>query len=145
MTYEGEVFQNIDNKNNSNISWKNIVNIATEAGEKVLGNRSRSTKKYSNEKIGILSKKQKGLRLLIGTFENIDRKAVLNLREKRNHQKQIKKEIELEKEKEQEFIIENIGSQKDDSTRMFATVRETKKRDSNSLVESPEGYVNSTK
>ena len=58
--YEEEAFQNIDNKNDSDISWKNIVDVVTEAGGKILGERSKNTKKYSNEKIGILSKKQKG-------------------------------------------------------------------------------------
>ena len=143
--YEEGVFQNIDNKNDSDISWKNIVDAVTEAGEKVLGKRSRNeTKKYSNEKIDILSKKQKDLRLLIETWDDIERYAVLK-KERNGIIKQIKKEIKLEKEKEQELIIENIESQKDDSRRMFAAVREIQKKRGNTiLVEGPDGYVNST-
>ena len=39
-------WETVDNKNDSDISWKNIVDVVTEAGEKILGKRSKNTKKY---------------------------------------------------------------------------------------------------
>ena len=106
-----------------NIQWSDIVSAVLSAGEEVLGKQTSASKPTPNKTISDLSKIQLNLRLQKESCSDTEKRSLIQ-KQRNKILKQIKKEVKLEKGKEQISRIENVEACKDDSRRMFAAVRE---------------------
>ena len=130
-------------KDAENVQWNNVISTVLSAGEEVLGKQTPSHKPTPNKTISELSKKQLNLRLQKESCSDPEKRSSIQ-KERNRILKQIKKEVKLEKGKQQLLRIENVESCKNDSRRMFAAVRELNNNlDKSILVEGPTGYVHS--
>ena len=110
------------------------MDVVIEAGEKVLGKDQEIPRNTAIK--ALFSKKQKYIRLLLETCENIERKTVL--KKERNRLIKQRKTFNWKMKKGKKVSSKTYKLRK-----MFAVVREIHyKRDI--LVEGPGGYVNST-
>ena len=104
-----------------------MVNAVKSSGEKILGKQDSKKHKQTNKIITQLSKKQWNLKVQVENSQNPERRKLLQ-KDRNKTKKQLKKELKLEKEKEQIRRIEDIEKQKNDSRCMFAAVRELNRK-----------------
>ena len=107
--FQEEVCENLFNSPEE--KWADVVNAVKSSGEKVLGKQERKKQKQTNEIITQLSIKQWNLKIQVENSQNPERRKLLQ-KERNKTKKQLKKELKLEKEKEQIRRIEDIEKQK---------------------------------
>ena len=102
--------------------WNNIAKTTITAAENTVGLKSVS-KKCTIPEVVKLSEEQKHIKTLIDSSKNSENRAVLR-RSWNNKLRQIHNLLQEEERVRIERKIESIESQKNDSTRMFAVIKE---------------------